>query len=152
MGKNKQGRKDDATKSNSEFRKTKKQPQVDTRSAEEIAKAKEIAIALQKVELPTSAEGLTAEKLSSDQKMVFKKQCQNLYGHKFTQKKPAALSIESATSQLEAKMREKAKQLKEKKKKKQTEWNLINLPFYCLPNFRCVCFSLQFSVRRIVLS
>lgn len=109
---------EEVAKSSSKLKKTKKQPKPDERSAEEIAKAKEIAKALRSVELPKSAEGLTAEQLSSDQKMVFKKHCQNMYGHKFSgRRKLPAHSIESATSQLEAKMREKAKQLKQKKKK-----------------------------------
>lgn len=109
---------DEAAKFSSKLQKTKKQPKQDDRNAEDSEKAKQIACALRSVELPKSAEGLTAEKLTSDQKMVFKKHCQNLYGHKFAdrQKWPAH-SIEMATSQLEAKMREKAKQLREKKKK-----------------------------------
>lgn len=77
-----------------------------------------IASALKSVKLPTSADGLTAEQLTSDQKMVIKKQCQNMYGHKFsTKRKLPASSIESATLQLAAKMKEKQKQLKSKKKK-----------------------------------
>lgn len=126
----------EAAQSSSKLHKTKKQPQPDARSAEEIQKAKEVANALRNVELPKSAEGLTAEKLSPDQKMVFKKHCQNLYGHKFSgRRKLPAHSIESATSQLEAKMKEKAKQLKEKKKKKKkNEWNPINAFF--IWNFR----------------
>lgn len=112
---------DEAPKSSNKLEKIKEHPKTDQRSAEEIEKAKQVASALRSVELPKSAEGLTAEKLSSDQKMVFKKHCQNLYGHKFSgRRKLPADSIELATSQLEAKMREKAKQLKEKKKKMQS--------------------------------
>lgn len=112
---------DEATESSSKRKnqKTKKQSKMDNRSAEEIKKTQQIACALRNVELPKSADGLTAEKLSADQKMVFKKHCQNLYGHKFSgRRKLPAHSIELATSQLEAKMREKAKQLKEKMNKK----------------------------------
>lgn len=122
MGKTKGAKvNDEDAKSNGEKQKqkTKKQPKTNDRNAEEIEKAKQIACALRSVKLPKSADGLTAEKLSSDQKMVFKKHCQNLYGHKFSgRRKLPAHSIETATSQLEAKMREKAKQLKEKKIKK----------------------------------
>lgn len=121
MGKTKDRKaSDEAAKSSSKLQKTKKQPKQDERSAEDIEKAKRIASALRSVGLPKSAEGLTADKLTSDQKMIFKKHCQNLYGHKFSERrKLPAHSIELATSQLEAKMREKAKQLKEKKKKMQ---------------------------------
>lgn len=106
--------------SSSKLQKTKKQPKTDERSAEEIEKSRQIASSLRSVALPKTAEGLTAEKLSADQKMIFKKHCQNLYGHQFSgRRKLPAHSIELATSQLETKMREKAKQLKEKKKKKE---------------------------------
>lgn len=73
---------------------------------------------LGKVELPESSEGLTAEKLNAEQKNVFKKECQRMYGHKFsTKRKLPASSLESATLQLQAKMKEKAALLKSKKKK-----------------------------------
>lgn len=80
------------------------------------SKEKVIAKALKSVQLPTTADGLTAEQLTSEQKMVFKKHCQNMYGHKFsTKRKLPANSIESATVQLAAKMKERQKQLKQKK-------------------------------------
>lgn len=76
------------------------------------------AIELSKIELPKTADGLTAEKLSSEQKNVFKRECQRLYGHKFsTKRKLPANSLEVATLQLQAKMKEKAALLKNKKAK-----------------------------------
>lgn len=77
---------------------------------------RQMARELSKVELPKTGDGLTAEKLSAEQKNVFKKECQNLYGHKFsTKRKLPANSLESATLQLQAKMKEKAAQLTNKK-------------------------------------
>lgn len=85
------------------------------------SKDKVIAKSLKSVKLPTTADGLTAEQLTSEQKMVFKKQCQHMYGHKFsTKRKLPANSIESATLQLAAKMKEKQKQLKQMKKGQKT--------------------------------
>lgn len=72
--------------------------------------------ALRAVELPKSSRGLTAEKLTEDQKHVFKKQCQKMYGQKFAEhRKLPASSIEVAASQLADKIKA---QLAEKRKQK----------------------------------
>lgn len=86
-----------------------------------IEKSKSVAAQLRAIELPKSADGLTAEQLSEDQKIVFKRECQKMYGHKHVEKrKLPAYSLEAATSQLEAKLKEKLNQRKlEKKNKKQ---------------------------------
>lgn len=89
------------------------------KTTEEKAKLYNDYKALSTIELPKSSDGLSADKLTEDQKVVFKKQCQNLYGHKFSKKrKLPAVSVEDATAQLQAKMREKAELLKAKKTKK----------------------------------
>lgn len=120
MGKTSKSKSNDGETTSEQKIHTKK-PKTKTNKTTE---AREIGKALRQVELPKSADGLTAEKLSADQKMIFKKECQNLYGHRYSARRALpAHSIESATSQLEARMREKAKQLKEKKMKKKTEQN-----------------------------
>lgn len=74
--------------------------------------------ALRSVELPKSADGLTADQLTENQKHVFKRHCQEMYGHRFSDKrKIPANSLEAATSQLAAKMQEKLAQRKKEKKK-----------------------------------
>lgn len=80
------------------------------------------AEALNAVELPKSADGLTADQLTENQKHVFKRHCQEMYGHRFSDKrKLPANSLEAATSQLAAKMQEKlAQRKKDKQKKKET--------------------------------
>lgn len=82
---------------------------------------KSVAAQLRSVELPKSADGLTADQLTENQKIVFKRECQKMYGHKYVEKrKLPAYSLETATSQLEAKLKEKQLQRKlEKKNKKQ---------------------------------
>lgn len=78
-----------------------------------------IGAALREVELPKTAEGLSAEKLTADQKNVIKKHCQNMYGHRFsTREKLPANSLETAALQLEAKMKAKLEQRKKDKKNK----------------------------------
>lgn len=79
--------------------------------------------ALRAVELPKSSKGLTAEKLTEDQKHVFKKQCQKLYGPKSgDRRKLPATSIEVATSQLADKIKAQlAEKRKQKKLNKTTE-------------------------------
>lgn len=80
--------------------------------------SKSFISALREVELPKSAKGLTAEQLSADQKIVFKRECQRLYGYNAANKrKLPANSIESASFQLAEKMRQKAEQLKNNKQK-----------------------------------
>lgn len=83
--------------------------------------AKSIGAQLHSIALPKSADGLTADQLTEDQKIVFKKECQKLYGHKYVEKRQLpAYSLEKATSQLEIKLKEKLQQKKlEKKMKKQ---------------------------------
>lgn len=89
--------------------KTKKKPE----SSEE---AKSYGAALRAIEMPTTADGLTAETLSSEQKIIFKKHCQNMYGHQYSKgkRKMAANSIESATLQLAARMKAKKEQMNSK--------------------------------------
>lgn len=87
--------------------------------ASDVGTSKSIASALRSIELPKTAEGLTAEQLTADQKIVFKRECQHLYGYKATNKrKLPANSIESASFQLAEKMRQKAEQLKNRKQMK----------------------------------
>lgn len=75
------------------------------------------AEALRAVELPKSADGLTADQLTEDQKHVFKRHCQEMYGHRFSERrKLPAYSMETAALQLAAKMQEKLAQRKKEKK------------------------------------
>lgn len=73
------------------------------------------------VGLPADVDGLTADKLTENQKHALKKVCAKMYGHQHTEKKRLpAHSLESATAQLAAKMKEKlAQQKRDKKLKKQ---------------------------------
>lgn len=91
-------------------------PQSDTEKLSSIIKS---------VGLPDSADGMTADKLTENQKHALKKVCAKMYGHQHSVKKQLpANSIESATAQLEAKMKEKLAQKKrEKKKQKKTTSN-----------------------------
>lgn len=76
------------------------------------------AEALRAVELPKTAEGLTADQLTENQKHVFKRHCQEMYGHRVSEKrKLPANSLETASMQLAAKMQEKLAQRKKDKKK-----------------------------------
>lgn len=77
---------------------------------------KSVAQTLRSIELPSSADGLTADKLNAEQKIVFKKHCQNMYGHKYAagKRKLPANTIESATVQLAAKMKERMERQKNK--------------------------------------
>lgn len=83
---------------------------------------KSVGAQLRSIELPKSADGLTAEQLNENQKIVFKRECQKMYGHKYVERrKLPANSIETAAAQLEAKLKEKLKQkklekIKQKKK------------------------------------
>lgn len=61
-----------------------------------------------------SSEYLPASHLTADEKHIVKKQCQQLYNYKHTEKR--VTTIETATSQLEQMMQTKALQLKLKKK------------------------------------
>lgn len=85
--------------------KTKKQ----TESTDE---ATSYGAALRAIKMPTTAAGLTAENLTSEQKVIFKKHCQNMYGHQYSKgkRKLPASTIESATLQLAAKMKAKQEQ------------------------------------------
>lgn len=86
---------------------------------EKINQPKSYAAQLRSIELPKSADGLTADQLTEDQKIVFKKECQKMYGHKYVEKrKLPANSLEAATNQLEAKLKEKLQQRKLEKKMK----------------------------------
>lgn len=72
---------------------------------------------IQSVGLPNSADGLTADKLNENQKHVLKKVCAKMYGHQHTEKRVLpARSLESATAQLEKKMKEQLAQRKKAKK------------------------------------
>lgn len=86
------------------------------KSGDDNETTKSVAQTLRSIELPTSADGLTAEKLNAEQKIVFKKHCQNMYGHKYAagKRKLPANSIESATVQLAAKMKERMERMKNK--------------------------------------
>lgn len=86
------------------------------KSSDDTETTKTVAQTLRSIELPTSADGLTADKLNAEQKIVFKKHCQNMYGHKFAagKRKMPANTIESATVQLAAKMKERMERMKNK--------------------------------------
>lgn len=90
-------------------------------SSNEIAKlnhGKSIVSQLRSIELPKSADGLTAEQLTENQKIVFKRECQKIYGHKYIERrKLPANSLETATAQLEAKLKKELKQKKLQKTK-----------------------------------
>lgn len=71
---------------------------------------------IKSVRLPENTEGLTAEKLTENQKHALKKVCAKMYGHQHTEKKQLpAKSLESATAQLAEKMKEKLAQRKREK-------------------------------------
>lgn len=74
------------------------------------------------VGLPENVDGLTADKLTENQKHALKKVCAKMYGHQHSEKKrlPAS-SLESATAQLAAKMKEKLAQQKRDKKMKKKQ-------------------------------
>lgn len=92
------------------------------KKSKQIDESQRISDALRAVELPKSSENLTAEQLTADQKNVFKKHCQNMYGHRYsTREKLPASSLESATLQLAAKMKEKLERRKKDKKKKKSK-------------------------------
>lgn len=79
---------------------------------------KSIAAQLRSIELPQSADSLTAEQLTENQKIVFKRECQKMYGHKYVERrKLPANTLEIAAAQLEAKLKEKLKQKKLEKSK-----------------------------------
>lgn len=64
---------------------------------------KSIAAQLRSIELPKSADGLTAEQLTENQKIVFKRECQKMYRHKYVERrKLPANSLETAAAQMEA--------------------------------------------------
>lgn len=91
------------------------------KSTESTETMKAFGKAMHAIELPTTADGLTADKLTAEQKNIFKKECQYMYGHQYAKgkRKLPANSIESATLQLAARM--KAKQVEKKNKSKSTE-------------------------------
>lgn len=68
------------------------------------------------VSMPDFKKNLTAANLTTDQKMIVKKQCQIMYKHNFREKR--VTKIETAQSQLEKLMEEKVKQLKLQRDKK----------------------------------
>lgn len=76
---------------------------------------------IKSVNLPENVEGLTAEKLTPNQKNALKKVCAKMYGHQHSERRNLpANSVESATVQLAAKLKEKlAQQKRDKKMKKQ---------------------------------
>lgn len=100
-----------ATTSSSTVKKIPK-PQPATEKLEAIIKS---------VDLPENVDGLTADKLTENQKHALKKVCAKMYGHQHSVRKSLpAYSLESATVQLAAKMKEKlAQQKRDKKMKKQ---------------------------------
>lgn len=83
---------------------------------------KKLESIIKSVGLPKNAEGLTADQLTENQKHVLKKVCTKMYGHQHSERlKMPATSLESASVQLAAKMKEKlAQRKKDKKKQKQT--------------------------------
>lgn len=91
-------------------------PQTDSEKLSSIIKS---------VGLPESADGITADQLTENQKNALKKVCTKMYGHQHSVKRQLpANSLESATVQLAAKMKEKlAQKKKEKKKQKKTTNN-----------------------------
>lgn len=124
MGKNK-------TKS-TEQNKDKQNETVATTSSNKVKKSpkpqpatEKLEAIIQSVGLPENADGLTADKLTENQKHALKKVCAKMYGHQHSVKRGLpANSLESATVQLAAKMQEKlAQQKRDKKLKKQQ--NLI---------------------------
>lgn len=98
-----------ATASSNTVKKSPK-PQAASEKIESIVKA---------VGLPENVDGLTADQLTENQKHALKKVCAKMYGHQHSEKKrlPAS-SLESATAQLAAKMKEKLAQQKRDKKLK----------------------------------
>lgn len=74
---------------------------------------------IKSVGLPKTADGLTADQLTENQKHALKKVCAQMYGHRHTEKRSLpASSLESATAQLAEKMKEKLAQRKKEKKNK----------------------------------
>lgn len=120
MGKNKsksqdkQHNKSDVIANNSVTNKVKKSPKPQSN-------VEKLSSIIKSVGLPENADNITAEQLSENQKHALKKVCAQMYGHQHSQKKTLpARSLESATAQLAAKMKEKlAQRKKEKKKQKQ---------------------------------
>lgn len=101
---------------------------VATTSSNTVKKSPKSQPALEKLEkivktvgLPENVDGLTADQLTENQKHALKKVCAKMYGHQHSEKKRGpASSLESATAQLAAKMKEKlAQQKRDKKLKKQ---------------------------------
>lgn len=77
-----------------------------------------LSAVIKSVGLPDSAEGVTADQLTENQKHALKKVCAKMYGHQHTEKrKLPAHSLETATAQLAKKMKEKLAQKKKEKKK-----------------------------------
>lgn len=76
---------------------------------------------IRSVDLPENDGNLTADQLTPNQKNALKKVCAKMYGHQHAVKRNLpANSLESATAQLAAKMKEKlAQQKRDKKMKKQ---------------------------------
>lgn len=120
MGKNK-------TKSSDQHQ-SKNVDKVATTSSNTVKKSPKSQPALEKLEkivktvgLPENVDGLTADQLTENQKHALKKVCAKMYGHQHSEKKRGpASSLESATAQLAAKMKEKlAQQKRDKKLKKQ---------------------------------
>lgn len=83
---------------------------------------------IQSVGLPATSDGLTAEKLTENQKHALKKVCAKMYGHQHSVRtKLPANSLDSATVQLAQKMQEKlAQQRKDKKMKKKQNRTATN--------------------------
>lgn len=78
-----------------------------------------LSAVIKSVGLPRDSDDLTADQLTENQKHVLKKVCAKMYGHQHTEKRVLpAKSLESATAQLEQKMKEKLAQRKKDKKKK----------------------------------
>lgn len=81
-------------------------------------KTEKLASIINTVGMPTSAEGLTADQLTENQKHALKKVCAQMHGHQHSTKKALpARSLESATVQLAQKMKEKLAQHKKNQQK-----------------------------------
>lgn len=93
-----------------------------TKSPKPQAITEKLSAVIKSVGLPESAEGLTADQLTENQKHALKKVCTKMYGHQHSVKqKMPAKSLESATVQLAQKMKEKLAQKKKEKKKQKTK-------------------------------
>lgn len=116
MGKNK-------TKSSDQYqdKNVEKLPNTMKKSPKPQPAAEKLEAIVKSVGLPENVDDLTADKLTENQKHALKKVCAKMYGHQHSERRRLpANSLESATAQLAAKMKEKlAQQKRDKKMKKQ---------------------------------